>query len=121
MQEKQLVIILHVDDLLISHISNGIVTEHMKRLDSACETQDPLTFNRGKKHECLGMTMCLNVEDGVDLMQHDYVKKLWNMADMKHQCRNAPAFEDMFKLDRDSPLLNAEKTDEHHKITSRSI
>ena len=123
MQEKQLTIMFHIDDLLISHDSSGIVTEYTKRLDAACGTQDQLADTRGKKHECLSMTMDFDVEDGVALTQCHYVKKLRNdvPADVKQQRRNAPASEDIFKLDQKSPLLNAEKKDERHKITTRRV
>ena len=95
----------------------------MKRLDTVCGTQDLLAVTRGKKHEHIRVTMDFDVEDSVALAQHDYVKKLWNdvPTNMKKKHHNTPESEDTHKLDRDSPLLNAEKKDECHTITARSI
>ena len=78
MQEKKLTIMFHVDDSITACASSGIVTECVKRLDAACGTQDPLTVTIRKKHECLCMTMDFDVEDVVALVQHDFIKKLWN-------------------------------------------
>ena len=113
----------YVDDSLIALTSSGIVTEHTKRLDAAHGTQDPLTSTRVKTHEYLGVTMDFDVEDGVVRTQCGHTKKLWNdvPVDVNQQFHIAPASEDMFKLDRDSPLLNAEKKDKCHKITARSF
>ena len=58
---KQMSIIFHIDDLLLSFADPHIVTLHIKKLETAYAKRDPLTVTRGPVHEYLGMTFDLRI------------------------------------------------------------
>jgi hypothetical protein len=55
-QGKQCTILWHVDDFKISHISATVIEDIWAKLSERFGKEDPLTINRGKEHEYLGMT-----------------------------------------------------------------
>lgn len=65
--EKQLTIPFHIDDLMLVHVTPAVVTEHIKLLDGVCGANDPLTATRGKAHEFIGMTIDFSLKKGAAL------------------------------------------------------
>ena len=57
---KQCTIVWHVDDLMISHVDPGVVTDISKGLGNKYGDLMELTINRGKVHEYLGMIFDFN-------------------------------------------------------------
>ena len=74
---KQLTIMFHIDDLMMSHVDPEIVTEHVKKLDGVHGNKHPLSITRGKMHEYLGITIEFGLKRGVSISQYDFMKKLW--------------------------------------------
>ena len=108
---KQMSIMFHIDDLLLSFIDPHIVTLYIKKLEVAYTKRDPLTVTRGPVNKYLGMTFDLRVSGQVALSQYDFIKKLYDSLpeDMKEQrYRKTPAPEDLFKV-KTSPQLNGER------------
>jgi hypothetical protein len=60
---KQCTVVWHVDDLKISHVDSEVVTTILDLLDAKCGQEivggkrAPLTINRGKIHDYLGMKL----------------------------------------------------------------
>jgi hypothetical protein len=54
-----------VDDLKISHVDPDVVTSVIGKLTEAFGKEAPLTVDRGRSHENLGMNLDLNEEDKV--------------------------------------------------------
>ena len=50
---------------MASHVDLEIVAEHVKKLDDVGGDKDPLSVNRGKLHECLGMKVGFGLKWGV--------------------------------------------------------
>lgn len=73
--KHQMPIMLHIDNLLMSHHHPHIVTLFIKKLEDVYGKQDPLTVTRGLVHEYLGMTFDLRERGEVVLSQYDFVKK----------------------------------------------
>ncbi len=53
--ENQFTIVLHIDDLLLSHKNPNIVTLYIRKLQQEYGSREDLTVTRGKIHEYLGM------------------------------------------------------------------
>ena len=53
----QLIMLLHIDDLLLSHTGSHIIAYCIKKVDGTYGSKDPLEVTRAKKHECIGMTI----------------------------------------------------------------
>jgi hypothetical protein len=73
---KQCTILWHVDDLKISHVNPEVVTSVIDDLSSVFGVEAPLTVNRGKIHEYLGMTLDYSVKGKVTITMFEYIKKL---------------------------------------------
>ena len=125
---KQMTIMFHIDDLLMSHLLPHIVTLFIKKLEQEYATRDPLTVTRGLIHDYLGMTFDLRVPGQVALSQYDYLKKFYhglpdnykvNYKGNKYRCTPAPA--DLFKRNENSPLLNDASRETYHGITAQAL
>jgi hypothetical protein len=120
---KQLTILFHIDDLMMSHKSPNIVTLYIRKLEREYATRDPLTVTRGKVHEYLGMTVDFRKKLQVTFTQYDYLKKLFNglPVDMLGGLKHTAAPEYLFKTTDESCLLNESKKEEFHNITAKTL
>ena len=64
----------HVDNLKISHVEKD-VEDVINRLSKRFGKESPLTTNRGKVLEYLGLTIDYSVRGKVRFSMYDYVKK----------------------------------------------
>ena len=119
---KQITIMHHIDDLLMSHVNARVVTEFIAKLEREYGKRDPLTVLRGKVHEYLGMTIDFRTGDCV-MSQFDFLKKMWSdlPENLKGAHRNTPAPESLFKIDLDSPVLDDERKEQCHHVTAKSL
>jgi hypothetical protein len=102
---KQCTVVWHVDDLKISHVDSKVATTILDLLDAKCRQEivggkrAPLTINRGKIHDHLGITLdCL--EPGyVKLDMRACVKKtLAEMPEDMDDTATSPAADYLFKI-----------------------
>ena len=73
--QKQLTVLFHTDDLMMAHFHSIVVTEHIKSLDEVCGSQDPLTVSRGKIHKYLSVTIDFSLKVCVAFHQHDFIRR----------------------------------------------
>jgi hypothetical protein len=73
---SQCTIIWHVDDLKISHKDPNVVDDIIRKLSSIFGKEVPLTVNRGKVHEYLGMTLDYNIPKKVQINMTQYIEKM---------------------------------------------
>ena len=73
---NQCTILWHVDDLKISHISKDVVSEIINLLEKEFGKEAPLTLNRGKVHQYLGMTIDFSTPGKVIFSMFDYVQNM---------------------------------------------
>jgi len=66
----------HVDDLKISHVSKDVVEDIIARLNKKFGKESPLTTNRGKVLEYLGLTLDYSKKGTVKISMYEYVKKI---------------------------------------------
>ena len=68
--------IWHVDDLKISHVDAAVNTEVIELINKEFGKEAPLTINRGKIHDYLGMTLDFTEEGKVKIKMLDYVANM---------------------------------------------
>jgi hypothetical protein len=73
---KQLTVVWHVDDLKISHVSAKVVDDFIADLDSEFGKETPLSKSREKVHDYLGMTLDFSVPGQVTITMIDYIKMI---------------------------------------------
>jgi hypothetical protein len=54
---RQCTVLWHVDDFRISHVSDDLNTDIIKRINNEFGKEAPITITRGKVHDYLGMTL----------------------------------------------------------------
>ena len=84
---KQCTIVWHVDYLKISHVSKDVAEDIIVRLNKKFGKESPLTTNRGKILEYLGLTMDYSEKGRVRISMYEYVKK----SSMSHLPRRRQA------------------------------
>ena len=120
---RQLTVLFHIDDLMMSYVSSKVVSKYIKLLEGEYGTKDPLTVTRGKRHEYLGITIDFGLALGVSFTQYDFIKKIMNELsdDMKGPYRNTPAPSDLFKTDDNDADLCQRMKDEYHKTIAKLL
>ena len=120
---KQLTLLFHIDDVMLTHVLHNAVKECIKRLDDVCGKNDPLTVTRGKIHENLGMTIDFRIKGQVAFSQHDAIKKFWAsfLPELKGPHRSTPAPDNLFKVDQDSPRVNSKLMEQCHAATAKCL
>jgi hypothetical protein len=73
---SQCTIVWHVDDLKISHVDPAVVSDIISLLSSEFGKESPLTINRGKVHDYLGMTIDYTQDGKVKIIMEDYIKNI---------------------------------------------
>ena len=120
---KQMTLVFHVGDGIVSHEDPREVTKFLIQLDGVYGNTDPLTVTRGKIHHYLGMTIELSDDGEVMISMYNYVKKLINKLP-KSMIGNKPtaAPEYLFKTnDIDSKKLDKSDAEQYHTLTATTL
>ena len=125
---KQMTIMFHIDNLVMTHKLLHIVTLSIKKLKQQYVTREPLTVTKGLVQDYLGMTFDLRVTGQLSLSQYNRLKKLYHSLPdnskvdyegNRYRCTPAPS--DLFKTNKDSPLLNDASKETFHGIIAQAL
>ena len=119
---KQCTIVWHVDDLKISHVSKDVVEGIIARLNKKFGKESPLTTNRGRVLEYLGMTLDYSQKGKVKISMYEYVRKIVDESpdDMKGIAKT-PAGGHLFNTNPECKKIareNSTNVPPHHRKTS---
>jgi hypothetical protein len=116
---SQCTIVWHVDDLKISHVDPAVVSQIIDLLSAQFGKESPLTINRGKVHEYLGMTIDYTDDGKVKITMEDYIKSILNdlPEDMNGESPT-PAGTHLFEVNSQNPDYLDDKTSTlfHHNV-----
>jgi hypothetical protein len=102
---SQCTLVWHVDDHKISHLDPTVVTHVIDKLSEVFGKKAPLTVNRGKNHEYLGMNLDFSKEDKVVIRMRDYIQGILDEApDDMSGTANSPAASHLFSVNNQSPV-----------------
>jgi len=119
---KQCTIVWHVDDLKMSHVSIEVLDDIINKLSEKYGKEAPLTVNRGKIHEYLGMTIDFSVPGKVKFKMNDYVENLIEEApDDMRGTASTPAANYLFNVNEKAVKLDSEKSDKYHQLTAKLL
>ena len=112
----------HVDDLKISHMSKDVVEGIIARLNKKFGKESPLTTNRGKVLEYLGMMLDYLQKGQVKISMYEYVKKIVEESpdDMKGIAKT-PASGHLFNTNLDCEKLPEKTAQLFHHITAKLL
>jgi hypothetical protein len=125
---KQCTIVWHVDDLKISHVDPNVVTGILEQLDGEYGQEivggkrAPLTVNRGKIDNYLGMTLDYSEDGVVKIDMRDYVKKdLGEMPEDIDGTATSPAAQHVFQVKEGVELLDTQKSEFFHETVAKLL
>jgi hypothetical protein len=125
---KQCTIVWHVGDLKISHVDLDVVTSVLELLDGRYGQEivggkrAPLTVNRGKIHDYLGMTLDFLEEGVVKIDMRDYVKKvLGEMPEDMDGTATSPAAQYLLQVKEGVELLDKPKSEFFHATVAKLL
>jgi hypothetical protein len=120
---KQCTIIWHVDDLKKSHVDPDVIEEIIKKIgDKYGKEQDPVTVNRGKKHDYLGMTIDFSNDGKVKFTMVDYIENvLFDAPASMNGTASTPAAIHLFEINAASKKLCPEDAETFHHITAQLL
>jgi hypothetical protein len=121
---KQCSVLWHINDIKVSHINTGIVTNVLKLFNDEHSKEAPLTVTRGKVHKYLGMTIDYNSEKvKVKITMIDYIQGMLDKlpSDMAGESAT-PAASHLFQVNEDAEKLE-EKVRQlfHHNVAKLDI
>jgi hypothetical protein len=125
---KQCTVVWHVDDLKISHVDPKVVTTILDLLDATYGQEivggkrAPLTINRGKIHDYLGMLLDYSEPGYVKLNMVENVKKiLAEMPEDMDGTATSPAAEYLFKIIDGVELLDEKTSEFFHSTVAKLL
>jgi Reverse transcriptase (RNA-dependent DNA polymerase) len=120
---SQCTVIWHVDDLKISHVDAGVITDIIKQLNLVYGKEAPLTVNKGKVHEYLGMTLDFSNQGKVVVSMKDYViNMLKELPQDMEGIAATPAAEHLFDVDISKKLpLNEDQSIKFHHYVAKLL
>jgi Reverse transcriptase (RNA-dependent DNA polymerase) len=117
--ESACTIVWHVDDLKISHREAKIISEIISQLKAIFGKEAPLTINRGKGHDNLGMTIDFSIPCKVTIKMDQYINDIIDSLtnDMKDTA-STPAANHLFEVNSVNPtyLPENEAIKFHHLV-----
>ena len=119
---SQCMVLWHVDDMKISHISDKVLDEMIAGLNERYGKITPLMVTCSKVHDYLGMMIEYSIPGKVIIHMDDYVKGIIYEAppDMDRVVLT-PAAEHLFDMNKDAELLDALQVELFHHLTAKLL
>jgi hypothetical protein len=119
---QQCTIIWHVDDLKVSHRDPNVVEEIIKSISDKYGKEDPVTVNRGKVHEYLGMKIDFTHPGQVKFTMEEYINNVLNdVPESMSGTAATPAANHLFEINPNTEKLNSSDSELFHHITAQLL
>jgi hypothetical protein len=116
----QCTITLHVDDLMVTSVTEGLVDEVMDLLRSKYERPGAnLDVKEGKIHNYLGMTFDFSTDGEVKITMNKYITEVLKFTDIKGTVAT-PATTDLYSI-VDSDALDADEREYFHSVVAKLL
>jgi hypothetical protein len=116
----QCTITLHVDDLMVTSVTEGLIDEVMELLRSKYERPSAkLEVKVGKLHNYLGMTFDFSVDGEVKISMNKYITEVLQFTEIKGHVAT-PATTELYSI-TDSEPLNADEREYFHSVVAKLL
>jgi len=119
---SQCTVLWHVDDLKISHKSQTVLNGLIDQINKKYGQETPVTVQKGKIHEYLGMTIDFSIPGKVQFRMDDYVDRL--LAEVPEDMSGVavtPAATHLFQVNPKSERLDDDTADIFHHLTAKLL
>ena len=113
----------HVDDLMISHKEEQVIEEVTSKLQARFGKEAPLTVNRGKIQDYLGMTIDFSEDGKVMFKMEDYVQNMIDEAPeiLMKGAMSTPAANHLFEVNPDAVKLGKVEAETYHHLVAKLL
>jgi hypothetical protein len=119
---QQCTIIWHVDDLKISHCDPSVVEDIIKSISNKYGKEDPVTVNRGKVHDYLGMKIDFTHQGKVKFTMEEYINNVLNdVPESMSGTAATPAANHLFEISPNAKKLDSNDSELFHHITAQLL
>ena len=121
---KQCTVCWYVDDVKISHVDESVVEDLVSKMQEEYGKEAPLTVNRGKIQEYLGMKIDFSNENKVVFSMRDYTKNLLEECPdelLMGGVAASSAASHIFNVNPKAPKLNEEKAEIFHHLVAKLL
>jgi hypothetical protein len=119
---KQCTILWHVDDLKISHVDEMEVTKIIQLLSNEFGKEAPLTINRGKIHDYLGMRIDFSEKGVAKIDMEQYIQNILNeMPNEMAGVSPTPAANHLFDVSTESAKLDDVQKEFFHHVVAQLL
>ena len=120
---KQCTVLWHVDNLKISHVDPGVVTDVLDQINEKYGKEAPITTTRGKHHDYLGMVIDYSTEGEVRFTMVDYIYEILEDLPPGFAKGEAatPAADHLFSVSDSGVLISSELAKLFHQITAKLL
>ena len=120
---KQCTILWHVDDIKMSHVSQGVLELIMKQIEAHFGREAPLTVTRGPVHEYLGMTIDFSRPGTVQFHMKAFIDDLIaeTPSELLKGMAASPAGQHLFNVNENCPKLSKEQAELFHHLTAKLL
>ena len=121
--DKQCTIGWHVDDLMISHVDEDVIEDIVRKLQEKYGKEAPLTVNRGKIHDYLGMTIDFSTEGKVMFKMNDYIQNAIDETpeELMKGAMSTPAANHLFEINPEAEKLEDVKAETYHHLVAKLL
>jgi len=119
---KQCMIVWHVDDLKISHVDRSVVEKIVSHLNNRYGKEEPISVNRGKVHDYLGMQIDFSEPGKVKFIMIEYIKNIQDQVPGNMSGTAAtPAGLHLYDIDPNCKKLDEGQAESFHHITAQLL
>jgi histone deacetylase 1/2 len=116
----QCTITLHVDDLMVTSVTEGLIDEVMNLLRYKYERPGAkLDVKEGKLHNYLGMTFDFTIDGEVNITMNKYITEVLKFTEIKG-CVATPATTDLYSIVASDPL-DSDKREYFHSVVAKLL
>jgi hypothetical protein len=122
-EDKQLTVAWHIDDLKVSHPKSTVVDQFIEDMENKFGKETPLNKSCGKVHDYLGMMLNFSKTEEVTVTMIDYIKGILHDALKEmHGKAATPAANHLFRINLVDPVwLGKEKAEIYMHIVMQLL
>ena len=122
----QLTLVIHVDDIKVSHKKPKVVDNFIKWCQAQYDEYDQMKPSRGKVHDYLGVTLDYSEPGKVKLNMHDYIDTVLSDFPFQEQLKatrkvSSPAAEHLFNINPEATKLDKTTSEDFHTTVAKLL